>query len=155
VKNKALIVAIAEFTTLVRSKAFIVGLLMMPAFAGVAIGVQRFTKDATDVKDRRFAVVDRTGVLYAPLVQFIEPTGFALGLSLNLLLMVIVGGAGFFFGPFLGAAVSVLLPEWLRFSEGLYLILYAIAVIIYIAVAIRNRVAGVDMSLLYHELPPD
>jgi len=33
--------------------------------------------------------------------------------------------------------------------------LYAIAVIIYIAVAIRNRVAGVDMSLLYHELPPD
>jgi len=33
--------------------------------------------------------------------------------------------------------------------------LYAIAVIIYIAVAIRNRVAGVDTSLLYHELPPD
>src|SRR5439155_23254267 len=34
------------------------------------------------------------GVLYAPLVQFIEPTAFALGLSFNLLLMVIVGGAG-------------------------------------------------------------
>jgi len=33
--------------------------------------------------------------------------------------------------------------------------LYAIAVIIYIAVAIRNRVAGVETSLLYHELPPD
>jgi len=66
-KNKALIVAICEFTTLVRSKAFIVGLLMMPIFSGVAIGVQKFTKDATDVKDRRFAVVDRTGVLYAPL----------------------------------------------------------------------------------------
>jgi amino acid transporter len=33
--------------------------------------------------------------------------------------------------------------------------LYAIAVIIYIAMAIRNRVAGVDTSLLYHELPPD
>ena len=65
------------------------------------------------------------GVLYAPLVQFIEPNAFALNLSFNLLLMVIVGGAGRFFGPFLGAAVSVLLPEWLRFSEGLYLILYA------------------------------
>src|SRR2546423_5213399 len=74
-----------------------------------------------------------SGVLYAPLVQFIEPTAFTLGLSFNLLLMVIVGGAGRFFGPFLGAAVSVLLPEWLRFSEGLYLMLYAIFVMILLA----------------------
>jgi branched-chain amino acid transport system permease protein len=73
------------------------------------------------------------GVLYAPLVQFIEPTAFALNLSLNLLLMVIVGGSGYFLGPFLGAAVSVLLPEWLRFSEGLYLILYAIFVMVLMA----------------------
>ena len=73
------------------------------------------------------------GVLYAPLVQFIEPTAFAPGLSFNLLLMVIVGGAGRFYGPFLGAAVSVLLPEWLRFSEGLYLILYAIFVMLLLA----------------------
>lgn len=74
-----------------------------------------------------------SGVLYAPLVQFIEPTAFALNLSLNLLLMVIVGGSGYFLGPFLGAAVSVLLPEWLRFSEGLYLILYALFVMILMA----------------------
>jgi branched-chain amino acid transport system permease protein len=73
------------------------------------------------------------GVLYAPLVQFIEPSAFALGLSFNLLLMVIAGGAGRFFGPFLGAAVSVLLPEWLRFSEGLYLMLYALFVMLLLA----------------------
>ena len=74
------------------------------------------------------------GVLYAPLVQFIEPTAFNLNLSLNLLLMVMVGGSGYFLGPFLGAAVSVLLPEWMRFgSEGLYLILYAIAVMVLMA----------------------
>jgi ABC-2 type transport system permease protein len=66
-KHKALIVAVSEFNTLVRSKAFIVGLLMMPLFSGVALGVMKFTRDATDVKDRRFVVVDRTGVLYAPL----------------------------------------------------------------------------------------
>jgi len=74
-----------------------------------------------------------SGVLYAPLVQFIEPTAFALNLSLNLLLMVIVGGAGYFLGPLVGAAVSVLLPEALRFSEGLYLILYAVFVMILMA----------------------
>lgn len=66
-----------------------------------------------------------SGVLYAPLVEFIDPTPFTLGLSLNLLLMVIVGGQGFFAGPFLGAAIAVLLPEWLRFTAGMYLLLYA------------------------------
>src|SRR5215470_10310273 len=33
--------------------------------------------------------------------------------------------------------------------------LYVIAVIIYIIVAIKNRASGVEMSLLYKELPPD
>jgi branched-chain amino acid transport system permease protein len=65
------------------------------------------------------------GALYAPLVQFIEPNSFSLGMSFNLLLMVIVGGSGYFFGPFIGALVAVLLPEWTRFTEGYYLLLYA------------------------------
>ena len=73
------------------------------------------------------------GALYAPLVQFVDPTPFALGLSLNLLLMVVVGGSGYFFGPFLGAIVAVLLPEWLRFTEGFYLMGYALLVIILMA----------------------
>jgi len=66
-KNKALIVAISEFSTLVQSKAFLIGLLMMPVFMGIALGVQKFSRNATDIKDRSFVVVDRTGVLYAPL----------------------------------------------------------------------------------------
>jgi branched-chain amino acid transport system permease protein len=86
------------------------------------------------------------GVLYAPLVQFIEPTAFALGLSLNLLLMVIVGGAGRFFGPFLGAAVSVLLPEWLRFSEGLYLMLYAVFVMLLLAFCPSGLLGLADLA---------
>jgi branched-chain amino acid transport system permease protein len=71
-----------------------------------------------------------SGALYAPLVQFVDPTPFALGLSLNLLLMVVVGGPGYFFGPFLGAMVAVLLPEWLRFTEGFYLMGYALLVVV-------------------------
>ena len=74
-----------------------------------------------------------SGALYAPLVQFVDPTPFALGLSLNLLLMVVVGGSGFFFAPFLGAMVAVLLPEWLRFAESYYLIVYAILVMVMMA----------------------
>jgi len=75
-----------------------------------------------------------SGALYAPLVQFVDPTPFALGLSLNLLLMVVVGGSGFFFGPFLGAMVAVLLPEWLRFTEGFYLMGYALLVVVLMVV---------------------
>ena len=63
-----------------------------------------------------------SGVLYAPLVQYIDPTPFALLLSLNLLLMVVVGGSGYFFGPFLGAVIAVLLPEWLQAADNLYFI---------------------------------
>jgi branched-chain amino acid transport system permease protein len=70
------------------------------------------------------------GVLYAPLTQYVDPVPFNLSLSLDLLMMVIVGGSGFFFGPFLGAMIAVLLPEWLRFTQGYYLMLYAIAVIL-------------------------
>ena len=74
-----------------------------------------------------------SGALYAPLVQFIEPNSFALGLSFNLLLMVIVGGSGYFFGPFVGALIAVLLPEWLRITPGYYLIVYAMTVMVLMA----------------------
>jgi branched-chain amino acid transport system permease protein len=73
------------------------------------------------------------GALYAPLVQFIEPGSFALNLSFNLLLMVIVGGSGYFFGPFVGALVAVLLPEWMRIAEGYYLIVYATLIMVMMA----------------------
>ncbi len=70
------------------------------------------------------------GAIMAPLVQFIEPGSFSLIHSLKILLMVVVGGAGFFFGPMLGAAVVIILPEFLRFTEGYYLMIYAALVIV-------------------------
>lgn len=73
------------------------------------------------------------GALITPLVQFIEPGSFGLVHSLRILLMVVVGGAGYFFGPFLGAAVVILLPEVLRFTEGYYLIIYSALVIVMLA----------------------
>ena len=48
------------------------------------------------------------GTLYAPLTQYIDPVPFNFSLSLDLLMMVIVGGSGFFFGPFLGAMIASL-----------------------------------------------
>ena len=45
-------------------------------------------------------------------------------------MMVVIGGLGRFEGPFIGAVLVTVLPEVLRASEGLYLILYALAVIL-------------------------
>jgi branched-chain amino acid transport system permease protein len=75
------------------------------------------------------------GCLVTPLVQFIEPGSFGLAHSLRILLMVVVGGAGFFFGPFLGAGVVILLPEVLRFTEGYYLMIYSALVIVMLVFA--------------------
>lgn len=71
-RNKTLIVALSEFNTLTRSKAFLVGILLMPVFMAIALGVQRFTRNVTDVNDRRFVVVDRTGALFGPLAAAAE-----------------------------------------------------------------------------------
>jgi len=75
------------------------------------------------------------GSLYAPLVEFIDPSPFALGPSLLFMLMVVVGGSGTFAGPFVGAAVAVLLPEWLRAWETWYLLIYAVLVMVMMALA--------------------
>jgi ABC-2 type transport system permease protein len=66
--RKILIVAQSEFGTLVRSKAFIVSLVAMPLVMALSVVLMRATKNATDGKDRTFAVVDYTGVLVEPLV---------------------------------------------------------------------------------------
>ena len=70
------------------------------------------------------------GAFYAPLVQYIEPAPFGLSLSLSLLLMVVVGGPGYFLGPYLGALVAVLLPEWLRVAGDFRLALYGALVVV-------------------------
>jgi branched-chain amino acid transport system permease protein len=70
------------------------------------------------------------GVYLAALVNFIEPGQFHLSVSLMMLLAVIVGGSGRFFGPVLGSVVVILLPEWLRFLQDWYLAIFGFAVIL-------------------------
>jgi branched-chain amino acid transport system permease protein len=93
------------------------------------------------------------GGLYAPLVQFIEPGSFSLNMSFNLLLMVIVGGSGRFFGPFVGALIAVLLPEWMRVAEGYYLIIYAMLVMV-LMVFCPSGVLGLVEKAFKPKKPP-
>ena len=70
--RKTLIVAHSEFATLVRSKAFIVSVVLMPVVMASSIVLVRATKDTTDNKDRTFAFVDYSGVVAEPLKAIAE-----------------------------------------------------------------------------------
>jgi branched-chain amino acid transport system permease protein len=98
--------------------------------------------DAIGVDTRRYALIafalgaglgGISGALYAALLQYVDPTPFSPTMSVSLLLMVAMGGSGYLLGPFLGAAVAVVLPEGLRFAENYYLFGYALAVIVLMA----------------------
>ncbi|MEY2952243.1 MAG: hypothetical protein RLZZ401_330 [Pseudomonadota bacterium] len=73
------------------------------------------------------------GALFASLVQFIEPAPFTVGASIMMYLMVVVGGPGYLLGPVVGAAVGVIVPEWMRDVPGVadwYLPLFGAAVVL-------------------------
>ncbi len=61
--NKVWVVARNEYLIAVTSKAFLVGLIMMPIFMGGALAVQYMARDQVDLTPRKIAVLDQTGRL--------------------------------------------------------------------------------------------
>jgi ABC-type branched-subunit amino acid transport system ATPase component/ABC-type branched-subunit amino acid transport system permease subunit len=53
------------------------------------------------------------GALFAALSGFVTPSTFAFSQSILFVLVVMIGGAGYVAGPLVGAAIVVLLPEFL------------------------------------------
>ncbi len=67
--SRVLTVAISEYTALVRTKFFVISLLMLPVILAASVGFNLFAAKRVDRQERRFAVIDHTGVLYPVLVQ--------------------------------------------------------------------------------------
>jgi branched-chain amino acid transport system permease protein len=61
------------------------------------------------------ALAAMAGSLYAHYITYIDPSSFTVMESILIISMVIIGGAGSLWGPFVGAVVLVALPEALRF----------------------------------------
>jgi branched-chain amino acid transport system permease protein len=81
------------------------------------------------------------GVIYAHYMTFVDPTSFTIMDSILILSMVAIGGAGSAYGPILGAAILILLPEILRFAglpvsvaANVRQILYGLALVTVVAV---------------------
>lgn len=63
------------------------------------------------------AIAAIPGALFAGYMRYIDPTSFTLLEAIFILSIVVIGGAGSFWGPVVGAGFMVILPEALRFLQ--------------------------------------
>ena len=70
------------------------------------------------------------GVIYAHNVGLIKPTTFDYNKSIEILVIVVLGGMGSISGSIIAAIILTLLPEFLRGADNLRMLMYAIVLII-------------------------
>ncbi|WP_238369828.1 branched-chain amino acid ABC transporter ATP-binding protein/permease [Heliomarina baculiformis] len=87
------------------------------------------------------------GGLFASLMQFIAPSNFVLSQSILFLFAVILGGAGTVLGPLVGAAVAVLLPEFLAGLAEYRLLFFGALLVAVLLVAPRGIVGTIAAFL--------
>ena len=51
---------VREYNAAVRTKAFLISLVVFPVLIGGSVGLQLLLKDKVDTAEKRFAVIDRT-----------------------------------------------------------------------------------------------
>ncbi len=81
------------------------------------------------------------GALYAYLSTYLNPNDFTFQKSIEILIMVAVGGLASLPGAALGAAIVVLMPEYLRSSGEYRLILFGVLVVVLMGAG-RGGLAG-------------
>ncbi len=69
------------------------------------------------------------GALYAHYITIIDPSYFGFNLSIEILVMVVLGGMGSFTGSILAASLLTLLPEVLRGFNDYRLLIYSILLV--------------------------
>ena len=70
------------------------------------------------------------GALWAYFNGFVSPPDIELGISIEILLMVLLGGAASFIGPFIGACVVVFMKQYLSIYVGRWLMILGASYII-------------------------
>lgn len=82
------------------------------------------------------------GTLYASYIRFISPDTFTGGESINIVIMMVIGGMGTIIGPILGAISITYLLESMRFLAEYRLILYGL-MMFFIILYLPKGLAGV------------
>lgn len=87
------------------------------------------------------AMAGAAGSLYAHIIGFLSPAAFGFGLSVDLVVMNVIGGAASAWGPLLGALLIVPLPELLRGVKEYQLLTYGVVLIVFL-LFFRDGVIG-------------
>ncbi len=87
------------------------------------------------------AMQGAAGSLFAHSSSFFSLESFDVNISLNVLLIVLLGGVGSIYGPLIGAIIIVYLPEILRSAQQYSSIIYA-GLVLVIVLAFPTGVAG-------------
>jgi branched-chain amino acid transport system permease protein len=81
------------------------------------------------------------GSLYVHYVSYINPDAFTFGTSVDVLVMIVIGGLGNVWGSVIGAFVITLLPEYLRFMQQYYRAVFGIG-LIFMMVFMRSGIVS-------------
>ena len=87
------------------------------------------------------------GALFAALSGFVTPSTFAFSQSILFVLVVMIGGAGYVAGPLVGAAIVVLLPEFLA-ALAEYRLLFFGALLLLVLWLAPEGIVGTVLRLL-------
>ena len=98
------------------------------------------------------AAAGLAGGLFAPLAGFISPENFDMMLSIQFLLLVIMGGLGTRAGPLIGAIIVAALPEALSALAEYRLLFFGCLLLLILAV-MPNGIAGALLALYARRTP--
>lgn len=82
------------------------------------------------------------GSLYAHYLNFINPDTFSIFKSLDLVIMVVVGGMGSIWGTLFGVAFVTILPHWMEFLESYYDIIHGLLLVVILLFLPQGFVSG-------------
>ncbi len=130
--------------------------LAMQAFASAPAAACGVGISPVPVRTAAFVLAAATaglaGGLQAALTGFIAPSSFPFSQSILLLLVVVIGGAGWSLGPLIGSVIVVLLPEALASLAEYRLLIFGTALLVVLWAA-PGGIAGALAQLLRSQKP--
>ena len=87
------------------------------------------------------------GALYASYLGILNPSGFGFMKSIEILVMVVLGGMGSMLGSILSATVLTILPELLRSFSDYRMVVYSLALVVMMIFRPKGLLGSYDFSL--------
>lgn len=67
--RKTMVIAVREYRAAVQTKAFVISIVLMPVLMGGSIVIRKVMEDKVDIRDKRFAIVDQTGLIFDTIAE--------------------------------------------------------------------------------------